>query len=42
VRFDVVNLFDQVYMLRSGVGIGEFAPQYGARRGFFMGLSQKL
>ena len=42
VRFDVVNLFDQVYALRTGTGIGVFAPQYGARRGFYVGLSQKL
>jgi outer membrane receptor protein involved in Fe transport len=42
VRFDVVNLFDQVYELRTGSGIGEFAPQFGARRGFYLGLSQKL
>jgi hypothetical protein len=42
VRFDVVNLFDQVYELRTGSGIGEFAPQYGGRRGFYVGLSQKL
>jgi outer membrane receptor protein involved in Fe transport len=42
VRFDIVNLFDQVYELRTGSGIGEFAPQYGARRGFFVGLSQKF
>jgi outer membrane receptor protein involved in Fe transport len=42
VRFDVVNLFDQIYELRTGSGIGEFAPQYGARRGFYFGLSQKL
>ena len=42
VRFDVVNLFDQVYELRTGTGIGVFAPQYGARRGYFVGLSQKL
>ncbi len=42
VRFDVVNLFDQIYELRTGSGIGEFAPQYGARRGFFGGISQKL
>ena len=41
-RFDVVNLFDQVYELRTGSGIGEFAPQFGARRGFYVGLSQKL
>jgi outer membrane receptor protein involved in Fe transport len=42
VRFDIVNLFDQIYELRTGSGIGEFAPQYGARRGFYFGLSQKL
>ena len=42
VRFDIVNLFDQAYELRTGSGIGEFAPQYGARRGFFVGLTQKL
>ena len=42
LRFDIVNLFDRTYELRSGTGIGVFAPQYGARRGFFVGLSQKL
>ncbi len=42
VRFDVVNLFDQVYELRDGSGIGVFAPQFGPRRGYYMGLSQKL
>ncbi len=42
VRFDIANLFDQIYQLRTGSGIGEFAPQYGARRGFFAGISQKL
>ncbi len=42
VRFDVVNLFDQIYELRDGSGIGVFAPQFGARRGYYAGLSQKL
>lgn len=42
VRFDVVNLFDKVYQIRDGSGIGVFAPQYGPRRGFFVGISQKL
>jgi hypothetical protein len=42
VRFDVVNLFDSVYLIRSGTGIGVFAPQYGARLGFFLGLSKKI
>ena len=42
VRFDVVNLFDTVYQIRSGSGIGVFAPQYGPRRGFFLGISKKI
>jgi outer membrane receptor protein involved in Fe transport len=41
-RFDIVNITDTVYFLRDGSGIGVFAPQYGMRRGFFFGLSQKL
>jgi outer membrane receptor protein involved in Fe transport len=42
LRLDVVNVFDTVYLIRSGSGIGVFAPQYGPRRGFFAGWSQKL
>ncbi len=42
IRFDAVNVFDEVYELRDGSGIGVFAPQYGARRGFFVGLSKKF
>jgi outer membrane receptor protein involved in Fe transport len=42
VRFDVVNLFDKIYEIRDGSGIGVFAPQFGPRRGFFAGISQKL
>jgi len=42
VRFDVVNMFDTVYELRDGSGIGVFAPQYGPRRGFFVGIKQIL
>ena len=40
VRFDVINLFDKVYEIRSGTGIGVFAPQYGPRRGLFAGVSK--
>jgi hypothetical protein len=40
LRFDIVNLFDAVYEIRDGSGIGVFAPQYGPRRGFFAGLTQ--
>lgn len=35
LRLDVVNLFDEVYQLRDGSGIGVGAPQFGQRRGFF-------
>jgi outer membrane receptor protein involved in Fe transport len=42
LRFDVVNLLDHSYELRSGSGIGVFAPQYGPRRGFFAGLKQEF
>jgi outer membrane receptor protein involved in Fe transport len=42
VRFDIVNVFDTVYEIRDGSGIGVFAPQYGERRGFFVGVSKKL
>ena len=38
-RLDVVNLFDKVYQIRSGSGVGVFAPQYGPRRGLFGGLA---
>jgi outer membrane receptor protein involved in Fe transport len=42
LRFDVVNLFDTIYEIRDGSGIGVFAPQYGPRRGFYVGVSQKF
>ncbi len=42
LRFDVVNVFDKIYQIRDGSGIGVFAPQFGPRRGFFFGISQKI
>jgi len=38
-RFDVINLFDKIYEIRDGSGVGVFAPQYGPRRGLFAGLA---
>jgi outer membrane receptor protein involved in Fe transport len=38
VRVDLVNVFDQVYELRDGAGVGVFAPQFGPRRGIFGGV----
>jgi outer membrane receptor protein involved in Fe transport len=42
VRFDVVNVFDKIYEIRDGSGIGVFAPQFGPRRGFYFGVTQKI
>jgi len=42
VRFDVINLFDEVYQIRNGTGVGVFAPQYGPRRGFFAGVTKEF
>jgi hypothetical protein len=42
VRLSIVNLLDKSYLLRSGDGIGEFAPQYGPRRGIFISLSHPI
>jgi outer membrane receptor protein involved in Fe transport len=39
LRFDIVNILDQVYQLRSGTGVGVGAPQYGPRRAFYGGVS---
>ena len=41
-RFDVINLFDKIYQIRNGTGIGVGASQYGPRRGVFFGLSKSL
>jgi opacity protein-like surface antigen len=42
VRFDVVNVADTVYQIRNGTGVGVFASQFGPRRGYYLGISQKL
>ena len=39
-RVAVINVFDRVYELRDGSGIGVGAPQYGPRRGFFVGATK--
>ncbi|MFI4868213.1 MAG: TonB-dependent receptor [Steroidobacterales bacterium] len=41
-RFDVINLFDRIYEIRNGTGVGVGAPQFGPRRGLFFGLSKAL
>jgi outer membrane receptor protein involved in Fe transport len=41
-RFDVINVFDKIYQIRNGTGVGVGAPQYGPRRGFFVGVSKSI
>ena len=39
-RLDVINAFDRAYEIRDGSGVGVGAPQWGPRRGVFVGLSK--
>lgn len=39
LRFDCLNVFDEVYEIRNGTGIGIAAPAYGPRRAFYGGLA---
>jgi outer membrane receptor protein involved in Fe transport len=41
-RLSVVNLFDHVYLIRQGSGIGVFSPQYGPRRAFYFSVTMPL
>ncbi|MEO7431239.1 MAG: TonB-dependent receptor [Dokdonella sp.] len=40
VRLAAINVTDRVYELRDGSGIGVGAPQFGARRGLYLGLEK--
>ena len=42
LRFDVINLFDNSYQIRDGLGVGVGAPQFGQRRTFLVRLAQKF
>jgi hypothetical protein len=41
-RFDVINALDKIYEIRNGTGVGVGAPQFGPRRGLFVGLSKSI
>jgi outer membrane receptor protein involved in Fe transport len=41
-RLDLLNVTDARYQIRSGTGIGVGAPQFGARRGVYAGLSRSF
>jgi len=38
-RVAIINLFDRIYLIRNGTGIGVFSPQYGPRRAVFGGIT---
>jgi len=38
-RLDCLNLFDRIYEIRNGTGIGIAAPAYGPRRAFYGGIT---
>ena len=39
-RLDLINVADRAYEIRDGSGVGVGAPQWGPRRGVFVGLSK--
>ena len=41
-RVDFINILNKIYEIRDGSGVGVGAPQFGSRRGFFVGLSKTL
>jgi len=42
VRLDLINLFDEIYVIRNGTGIGVGAPQFGPRRSVFAGIRKEF
>jgi outer membrane receptor protein involved in Fe transport len=42
LRFSVINLLDEIYLLRSQTGVGEFANQYGPRRSVYLGITREF
>ena len=42
LRFDVINVADNVYEIRDGTGVGVGAPEFGPRRGFFVGITKSI
>ncbi len=39
-KISVINLFDNIYEIRDGSGIGVFAPQFATGRSFYLALSK--
>ncbi len=41
-RVDVINALDRAYEIRDGSGVGVGAPQWGPRRGVFVGVTKSF
>jgi outer membrane receptor protein involved in Fe transport len=41
-RFVLNNALDRIYEIRDGSGVGVYAPQYGPRRGFYLGATKRF
>ncbi|MDB5989980.1 MAG: TonB-dependent siderophore receptor [Herbaspirillum sp.] len=42
VRLSVINLFDKVYEIRDGSGVGVGQPQFGQRRGMYLAMTKSF
>ena len=42
VRCDIIDVGDAIYEIRDGSGVGVGAPQFGPRRGFFLGVTKNF
>ena len=42
IRLAIINVTDQVYELRDGSGVGVGAPQFGPRRGAYIGFTKEF
>ena len=42
LRLDVINLFDNQYQIRNGLGVGVGASQFGQRQTFLLTLAQRF
>jgi outer membrane receptor protein involved in Fe transport len=42
LRLSVINLFDRVYEIRDGSGIGVGAPQFGQRRSMYLAMTKSF
>jgi outer membrane receptor protein involved in Fe transport len=42
IRLALINVTDKVYEIRDGSGIGVGAPQFGPRRGVYVGFTKEF